>query len=97
MSYFTNRLMSLLGFKITANNQVTYEEIENFIKTNRNIIIVNKKVYDITLLVQKNNHPGGIDCLIKKNGKDCTEDLMMFHSRKAKELLKYFYIGDLKN
>ncbi len=78
------------------NKQISMKEIQNKIEIDKRIIIiVQKKVYDITVFVDSNLHPGKNDCLIKKNGTDCTEDLKKFHSSKANDLLKFFYIGDL--
>lgn len=74
-------------------NKISMEKIDDLIKDGKIIIIVKKKVYDITNF--KNLHPGGKDCLIKKNGTDCTSDLN-FHSKKAKKMLSLFYIGNFQ-
>jgi cytochrome b involved in lipid metabolism len=58
-------------------------------------IIVDKKVYDITYLIETNQHPGGIKCLKRKAGQDCSTDLA-FHSKFVREFyLKQFQIGIL--
>jgi cytochrome b involved in lipid metabolism len=69
------------------------EDIDNINKNGGNLIIVNKKIYDISNII--NYHPGGKDCLIKKIGQDCTKDLN-FHSSKVKKILNKLYVGKLK-
>ena len=46
--------------------KLSLKEIEDLISNNRLIIIRKNLVYDITNF---NNHPGGINCLIKKTDK----------------------------
>lgn len=79
----------------SPNKQITKQYIKEKIEIDqKTIIIVQGKVYDITLLVDSELHPGGNICLQEKNGTDCTEDLKKFHSLKANNILKMFYIGD---
>lgn len=78
-----------------SQNKITIDEVKRKIeKENRKIIIVGNKVYDITSFFESKIHPGGNDCLQKKNGTDCTIDLK-FHSGKANVLLKKYFIGYL--
>jgi cytochrome b involved in lipid metabolism len=46
------------------------------------IFYVGSKKYDVTNFLDK--HPGGKNCLIKKNGQDVKEDFE-YHSRRAKK------------
>ena len=63
----------------------THQEITNINNAGGKLILVGKKVLDISELIDI--HPGGTNCLIKKLGTDCTKD-MKFHSASAKKLIK---------
>ena len=55
------------------------------------IFYVGKKKYDATKFL--NDHPGGKQCLIKKNNTDVTIDYN-FHSKNGKKKWKEFLIED---
>ena len=57
-------------------------------------VIIYGKVYDITSF--QTDHPGGREILINNGGRDCTTAFEKYHSRKAKEQLSAYYLGDLK-
>ena len=71
---------------------ISPKEIDIMIKQGKIIILRNNKVYDITNF---NFHPGGFNCLQKKNGKDVSYDYN-FHSKNAKKIWKKFLIGYIK-
>ncbi|EFC48873.1 nitrate reductase [Naegleria gruberi] len=51
-------------------------------------------VYDVTHYL--NEHPGGVPLMMKSAGKDCTSDFeAMFHSPKARNILKRYKVGEL--
>ena len=72
------------------------KEINRHNKEDSCWIICNKKVYDITELIEK--HPGGKSCLLKKGGGniDCLKDYN-FHSKKGKKEWEKYFIGNIKN
>lgn len=55
-------------------------------------LVVDKKVYDATDYVKSGAHPGRNRSILRKAGKDATEDFQM-HSKKAKKLWKSMCIG----
>eukprot|EP01115_Flamella_aegyptia_P015154 TRINITY_DN90_c3_g1_i1.p1 TRINITY_DN90_c3_g1~~TRINITY_DN90_c3_g1_i1.p1 ORF type:complete len:81 (+),score=16.67 TRINITY_DN90_c3_g1_i1:458-700(+) len=59
-------------------------------------IVIKGKVYDVTTFY--NDHPGGGDLLLDAVGEDAEELFFedIEHSEEAVEMLKDFYIGDLK-
>lgn len=65
-----------LGFSEEANRRFTAEEVSLHNKENDAWIILNGKVYDITLYV--NYHPGG-KILLNAAGKDATQLFMTYH------------------
>ena len=58
-------------------------------------IIIRGKVYDVSEYMEK--HPGGFEIILENaNGKDSTEEYdNADHSKRAKEMLLKYYIGDL--
>lgn len=79
----------------SSNRLISKEEVKknNGKQGNRLFIIVNNKVFDITGF----NHPAGMfvfdnNLEDKKNG-----FLQVGHSKKARDLLTSYYIGDLIN
>lgn len=58
-------------------------------------IIYKNKVYDITPFLKENIHPASNNPIIKKLGKDITNDIN-FHSNKAKKMLKKYIIGKIR-
>ena len=86
-------ILRLIGIQCKYEN-ITYNEILTKINNeNKIIIIVDKNVYDVTNYMNSGNHRGGTEWVAKKNGKDCTKDLKVFHSSSANKYLKYYYIG----
>lgn len=58
--------------------------------------IIHGKVYDVTHYL--NDHPGGINIILKKAGKDSTEDFeALYHSPKARAMLVPMCVGILKS
>lgn len=56
-------------------------------------IVVERTVYDCTEFLRQ--HPGGINCIVKRSGgQDCSRD-MAFHSKAARKLLQSFKMGRL--
>ena len=73
-------------------NYYTFKEINEMIEANRIIIIRKGYVYDITNF---SDHPGGLECLRKRNGYETNYDYK-FHSKKAKKLWSKYLIGKIK-
>ena len=73
-------------------NKYTIDDINNINKNGGKLILIGKKVVDISKLL--GIHPGGNNCLLKKLGTDCIED-MKFHSKNANKLIKKLTIGIL--
>ncbi|OZJ01972.1 hypothetical protein BZG36_04989 [Bifiguratus adelaidae] len=58
-------------------------------------VSVHGKVYNVTNFLEE--HPGGEEVLLDEAGKDATEAFEdVGHSDEARELLKTFYVADLK-
>ena len=57
-------------------------------------IYVGKNTYDVTEFIKY--HPGGSQCIINNNGKDCTIDYN-WHSKKGKDLWKKYLVKNVKN
>ena len=77
----------------STNRVVSIEEVKknNGKQGNRLFIIVNRKVYDITGF----NHPAGM-FVFENNQEDKKEGfLQVGHSKKARDILNSYYIGDL--
>lgn len=83
----------------TSTIQLTAAEIAKHNTVSNCWMIINSKVYDVTVYV--NSHPGGIATIIEGCGKDATQ---LFntkggngnsHSATADSILSSFYIGDL--
>ena len=58
-------------------------------------LIIEGKVYDISKYMAK--HPGGFEILVENsNGKDATQEYIdADHSKRAREMLNTYYIGDV--
>ena len=58
-------------------------------------LIIRGKVYDVSQYMER--HPGGVDLLMNNSsGKDATEAYDdADHTKRAKETLEKYYIGDL--
>lgn len=73
----------------------TLEEVKKHNKKTDAWLIINNKVYNVTSWI--NNHPGGL-IIMKGVGKDASTLYKKFkHSKNADNILKKFYIGELKN
>ena len=72
-----------------------YEQItrKEFIQSERILICLGNKVIDATEFISL--HPGGINCLNKKNKQDITIDYN-FHSKHAKNLIKSMIVYELR-
>lgn len=57
----------------------------------RIIIYAHEKKYDLTDMAD--SHPGGKECLIRKNGMDCTVDYD-FHTKKGKRMWSRYRVHD---
>lgn len=58
-------------------------------------MIIDKKVYDLTSFLQ--DHPGGDEILVELGGRDGSQAFEEIgHSSEAREMLKHFFIGNLK-
>ena len=58
------------------------------------IIWANGNKYDVEKLLD--NHPGGNQCIIKKQNTDCTVDYK-FHSQKGRNEWKHYLVTDEKS
>ena len=75
-----------------SKTKYTIDDINNINNNGGKLILVGKKVVDISNLLD--NHPGGNNCLIKKLGTDCSKDIN-YHSKDAKKIVKKLVIGEL--
>ena len=74
-------------------NCYTREEVAKHNKLNDCWLIVNNKLYDVTLFI--NSHPGGRNAILKNAGTDQTHSYN-FHRRRGKYLWKDYKIGYIK-
>lgn len=72
---------------------IPLNEVEKHNNENDCWVIVNGKVYDVTIFLDK--HPAGKYIIINNSGKDISLHLF-FHSKFAKNILKKYFIGYLK-
>ncbi|ORZ40837.1 cytochrome b5-like heme/steroid binding domain-containing protein [Catenaria anguillulae PL171] len=73
----------------------TAEEVAAHSSRNDVWTIIDGKVYDITKFLDE--HPGGEEVLLEGAGADSTEGFEdVGHSEDARDLLKKYYVGDLK-
>jgi cytochrome b involved in lipid metabolism len=76
---------------MSKNSRIyTWKEIQQHCVLNDCWLVVNNKVYDVTLFI--NHHPGGGESIMKHAGMDVTTDYE-FHSIEAKKHWKEFEIG----
>lgn len=73
---------------------ITIEEVKKHITENDCWIIIDNKVYDVTKYLVK--HPCGKDIILRYAGTDCSRHLA-FHSYKARQILKEYKIGYIKD
>lgn len=72
-----------------SSKKITWKTI----KKNK-FLVLNNKVYDTKNFIDR--HPGGSSIIQQWLGKDATEAFNnVYHSERAKEMLKDLYIGDL--
>ncbi|KAJ2829235.1 hypothetical protein IWW50_000970 [Coemansia erecta] len=73
----------------------TADEIKKHNKREDVWIVIHDKVYDVTKFLDE--HPGGEEVILENAGKDSTNDFEdIGHSEDARDMLKDYYIGDLK-
>lgn len=74
---------------------ITIEEVKVHNKEGDCWLIIENKVYDVSVYMSK--HPGGDEILIgNSNGKDATQEYTdADHTKRAREMLSKYYIGDL--
>lgn len=56
--------------------------------------VVDGKIYDVTKYIP--NHPGGLNSILKGCGKDATKMFDLQHKPKTKDMLKNYYLSELK-
>ncbi len=78
-----------------TSSGISIEEIKKHNQEGDCWIIINKKVYDVSKYM--GTHPGGSDIILSNShGKDATEEYdNADHTKRAKEMLKDYYIGEL--
>ncbi|KAI9046341.1 cytochrome b5-like heme/steroid binding domain-containing protein [Aspergillus affinis] len=80
---------------MSANKELTFQEIAEHNTKKDLYLIVHDKVYDCTSFVDE--HPGGEEVLLDVGGQDSTEAFEdVGHSDEAREILDGLYVGDLK-
>ncbi len=79
----------------TEPRQITMDELKLHNKDGDCWLCINDKVYDVSVYMAK--HPGGSDLLLdNSHGKNATQPYEdADHSKRAREMLKTYYIGDL--
>eukprot|EP00347_Sterkiella_histriomuscorum_P000640 403375067 len=82
---------------IEANQvrNISKDEVSAHAKDGDCWVIIEGKVYDVSVYMAK--HPGGADILLENsNGKDASQAYEdADHTRRARELVKKYYIGEL--
>ena len=75
---------------------LTIDEVKAHCQDEDCWIIIEGKVYDVSKYM--GIHPGGKEILLENsNGQDCTEAYEEAdHTKRAKEMLKKYYVGDLQ-
>ncbi len=78
-----------------AQRKIGIDEIKAHSTNGDCWIIIRGKVYDVSKYMD--SHPGGFDIILENaNGKDATEEYDdADHTKRAKEMLNKYYIGDL--
>lgn len=76
------------------SKQYTRSEVASLNTSDRTLLILHDKVYDVTKFL--NEHPGGEEILLNHSGKDASEDFNdVGHSIDALDLSKTFLVGEL--
>uniref|UniRef100_A0A8D2AYA3 Cytochrome b5 heme-binding domain-containing protein n=1 Tax=Sciurus vulgaris TaxID=55149 RepID=A0A8D2AYA3_SCIVU len=82
-----------------GETSVTYHGLEEVMKRNSSKelwLVIHGRVYDITRFL--NEHPGGEEVLLEQAGTDASESFEdVGHSSDAREMLKQYYIGDVRS
>nr|AGC97428.1 nitrate reductase [Dunaliella salina] len=73
--------------------EFTMEEVAEHTSPESAWFVHEGKVYNATPFLE--DHPGGPDSILIATGADATEDFNAIHSKKAKNMLKDYYIGEL--
>lgn len=76
----------------TISKSYTASEVSKHSNASSCWLILDNKVYDVTVFIPK--HPGG-EAILKGCGKDATK-MFARHPESAKAMKEQFYIGDLK-
>ena len=69
----------------------TVEEVARHSSPGDCWLVIGDSVYDVTSYI--NEHPAGPEWIIRYCGRNATEAFAKYHSARAWELLRYFYIG----
>lgn len=89
-----NKKESKKEIKKGTKKEITLEEVKKHNKKTDAWIVIEDKVYDVTSWIE--NHPGGL-IIMRGVGKDATILFKKFrHSKNAENILKKFYIAELK-
>ncbi|KAG2392725.1 hypothetical protein C9374_011450 [Naegleria lovaniensis] len=87
-------MSSMLPPSSASPSYYSREQVSAHSSENDCWMICHGLVYDVTTYL--NEHPGGVNLMMKNAGKDCTSDFeAMFHSPKARNILKKYLIGEL--
>jgi cytochrome b involved in lipid metabolism len=81
------------GVVAAAKPLITMDEVEKHDTAASAWFVHEGKVYDATPFLK--DHPGGADSILLVSGTDATDEFNSIHSRKAKDMLLQYHIGDL--
>nr|AAT72293.1 nitrate reductase [Dunaliella viridis] len=76
-----------------SGKEYTMEEVAQHTTHDSAWFVHEGKVYDATAFLDE--HPGGSDSILTATGADATEDFNAIHSKKARNMLADYYIGEL--
>jgi len=72
----------------------TLEDVKHInLSKKKKLILKGYKIYDVTEFIYQ--HPGGINSINKRIGKDCTEDFN-WHSKGSQKMWGKYHIGYLE-
>ena len=92
-----------INFGVNIQNLPAWDKkyIQTYIKnTNNSIVILNNIVCDVTDFLNNNKHPGGINIIKLRNGKDVTQAFngdVYNHSNAARNLVSHMPIAKIIN